>query len=60
MAFNRQQVRHPSDKAFAADVNDLKGASNVEAYDKDPNFKQMKELNTACSVYAMAYADTLL
>ena len=58
--FDRAQQRHPSTKAFAYAENDLKGASKVEAYNKDANFVQAKELNKACSVYAMAYADTLL
>ena len=36
--FDRRQERHPSMKAFAYPVDDLKGKSNVEMYDKDKNF----------------------
>ena len=36
--FDRSQQRHPSDKAFAFAENDIKGASQVEAYNKDKNF----------------------
>ena len=58
--FDRRQDRHPSDKAFAFPESSLKGKSNVETYDKDENFVQLKAIQKDCMVYAMAYADTFL
>ena len=58
--FTRAQEREPSTKAFAVRHDDLKGASQIEKYEKDDAFVQSREMHRACIMYAAAYSDTML
>ena len=49
------QERPPNTKPFALTSDDVEGASLMELYDKNYNFKQAKELHNMCMLYATAY-----
>ena len=53
-------VRGPSTKPFALTADHLDGASRVELYDKNLEFKQAKEMHNMCMLYATAYNETML
>ncbi len=52
--------RPANSKPFALTSDFLDGASRVELYDKDPKWKEAKELHTMCTMYASAYNETML
>jgi hypothetical protein len=60
LVFKRGEERPANLKAFAVDVDDLKGKSLVEQYNKDPLYVQSKEMHKTCMMYGTAYADTIL
>ncbi len=52
--------RPPNTKPFALTSDDVEGASLMELYDKNTNFKQAKELHNMCMLYATAFNETML
>ena len=47
-------------KAFAIHESQLQGASRVEAYRSNPKYEQSLELQKMCTLYATAYAETMV
>lgn len=58
--FDRTTERQTNMKAFAINEGQLMGASRVEAYRKNPKYEQSLELQKMCSMYAIAYAETMV
>ena len=52
--------RPASTKPFAIEAENLNGASVVEAYDKNEEWAQAKQIHNMCSMYAAAYNSTML
>ncbi len=52
--------RPANSKAFAIQAENLNGASVVEAYDKNEEWSQAKQIHNMCSIYAAAYNSTML
>ena len=52
--------RPANTKPFALTSDLLDGASRTELYDKDPQWKEAKQLHTMCTMYASAYNETML
>jgi hypothetical protein len=47
-------------KPFAVSYDSIQGASNLELYDKNNDYKQAKELDNLCALYATAYNITMV
>jgi hypothetical protein len=61
MAENQKKnVREGRSKYFSYVQSEMDTASNVEKYDEDPNWTEVKQFHYQCLKYATAYTATVM